>query len=237
MVSRLRVKGNSGILAYFYAPSLQEWVDTLTFVMAHGREGDASSSEWIEALNRSEFSFGMDSGLYGPNFSHTFSVLSCPYGKSRLFFLFQGYSDEYTVCDWHKEIQSTLFRAFRAPMQLPAMLNFVKLWQSLEGKQLITPAYIDTYRKLTGVTIPSTELERRVESYILVKTLRFSPSTIDRQIQTRFQILEKFSWVVPSSFEEECRRGEALFTGKMLRRESPPSSKLKRLKRSRSFEK
>jgi hypothetical protein len=241
-------KGNSGILAYFYAPTLQDWLDTLRFVRLPGTEGNALSDEWISELKRSENS--SEGFLYvitfGYDFAHTFSVLSCPYGKVRLFFLFQGFSDEYTVCDWSRnEVKSTVFEGFRAPMTLQAIVHFATLWKSLEGTQYVTPVYIDTYRKLTGVTIPPTRIEQKVDSYILVKTLRFDPSTLDKQIQSRFQILEKFSWIVPSSIEEECRLAEGYF-GKnfpsnarlgLLQEslENATSEKLRRLKRSRSF--
>jgi hypothetical protein len=179
---------------------------------------------------------------FGEDFAHTFSVLSCPYGNVRLFFLFQGFSDEYTVCDWvHNKVHSTMFEKFRAPMTLQAILQVVTLWKSLEGTQRVTSGYIDTYRKLTGVTIPSERIDQKVDSYILIKVLQFNPMTLDNQIRSRFQILEKFSWIVPASLEE-CRRAEG-YQGEIaaqtvrlgLLRESieeATSQKLKRLQRS-----
>ena len=149
---------------------------------------------------------------------HAFSVMSCPYGKTRLFLLFQSFSDEYTVCEWSQKleaIQSSSFNAFRAPMSTAAMIEFVQLWRTLEGKQRVTHTFAQTYSRLTGAKILShaTIMNQEIEAKLFIHAIPFNIKTIDQQIDARFRILEKFSWFTPKNFSAECQRG-AFVSGK-----------------------
>jgi hypothetical protein len=216
MISGCRT--TTSILAFFYAPTLQGWVETVNFLIgsANPARQVLSSGGWLRDIARSALVQEgiLYAGMYRTNsdFQHAFSVLSCLYGSTRIFLLFQSFSDEYTVCEWAhklKDVRLETFNAFRTPMKIEGMLDLARLWKSLEGKQVVTPKFAETYQRLTGVSISPKVIGQTVEATLEIFPLRFSPRTIDTQIASRFKLLEKFSWIVPKSFKEECARGNA----------------------------